>query len=287
MRNMMSHGSSLAPSVFVHIAGQLGTEFLGSYGRLIAEAFTFHETIQISHELCGTYNSGLQIWLERHGDQVKYCLKHVETLPPGGNTVIDHLGLANALATAGIGQGSDWRPTRIELPTDPIDLGVHFPELKEISVRFNQSHTAIWFDQQWLSRPLPLHEISQLRRAGSNERESFLASSPSRRLVGQLKQAIDSTLGHPELGLQMTAAIVGMNSRTIQRQLAEEGLSYSRMLQSAQFHKAQQLLNDNSMPLTEIASRLSYANVPNFIRAFKRWTGVGPSEFRKIHQEEQ
>ena len=270
-----------------HIAGNLGMEFLGSYGRLVAEALTFHETIQISREMCWTYNSGLQIWMERHGDQAKYCLKHAETLPPGGNRVIDHLGLANALAATGIDRGSDWRPTRIELTTDPIDLGVHFPELNETPVRFNQPYTAIWFDHHWLSRPLPLYELSLIPRADDNERASFLTNSPSRIPIGQLEQAIESALGHPEIGLQMTAAIVGMSPRTIQRHLAEKGQSFSRLFQSVRFRMAQQLLHDNSMPLTEIASRLSYADLSNFIRAFKRWTGVGPNEFRELHHEDR
>ena len=270
-----------------HIAGPLGMEFLGAYGRIVAEALTFHETIQISSEMCWTYNSGLRIWLERHGDQVKYCLKHTETLPPGGNTVIDHMGLANALAAGGIDLGSSWRPSRIELPTDPIDLGIHFPELHDIPVRFNQPYTAIWFDSKWLSRPLPLYELSVISRPDDNERAFFLTASPSRIPVGQLGQAIESALGHPEIGLQMTAAIVGMSSRTIQRHLAEEGQSFSRVLQSVRFRMAQQFLCETSMRLTEIASRLSYADLSNFIRAFKRWTGVGPNEFRKLHKEDR
>ena len=85
----------------------------------------------------------------------------------------------------------------------------------------------------------------------------------------------------------MTAAIIGMSPRTLQRQLAEEERSFSRLLQSVRFRVAQRLLRDSSMPLTEIASRLSYADLPNFIRAFKRWTGVGPNEFRKLHYDDE
>jgi AraC-like DNA-binding protein len=37
------------------------------------------------------------------------------------------------------------------------------------------------------------------------------------------------------------------------------------------------------MPLKEIAKWLGYTELANFIRAFKRWTGVGPNEFRRLH----
>jgi len=41
------------------------------------------------------------------------------------------------------------------------------------------------------------------------------------------------------------------------------------------------------MLLTEIAGRLGYSDLPNFIRAFKRWTGVGPNEFRRLHYDDK
>jgi len=37
------------------------------------------------------------------------------------------------------------------------------------------------------------------------------------------------------------------------------------------------------MPLTEIAKRLGYTDPANFVRAFKRWTGICPSAFRQLH----
>ena len=40
------------------------------------------------------------------------------------------------------------------------------------------------------------------------------------------------------------------------------------------------------MPLKEIAKRLGYTDLANFIRAFKRWTGVGPTDFRQLHYGE-
>ena len=63
------------------IAGNLGIESLGVYGRLIAKSLTLHDSIEISIELIPSYNSGQQVWMERHGDQVRYCQRRVENLP--------------------------------------------------------------------------------------------------------------------------------------------------------------------------------------------------------------
>ena len=267
------------------IAGQLGIESLGSFGRLITKAFTFHESIQISREFISTYNSGLQIWIELHSDQVKYCQKLVGYLPQNRTREIVHLGLANALAVTREACGTDWRPTRLELATDPIDVGAYVPEFGNIPVSFNQPHTSLWFEQTWLSKPLPAFDSSSCLLTDANERASFVATGPATDPIGQLEQVIDSTLGYPEMDLQLVAAIVGTSPRTLQRHLSQHGASFSHSLQAVRFRTAQRLLRDPKMPLKEIAKRLGYTDLANFIRAFKRWTGVGPNEFRRLHYE--
>ena len=268
------------------IAGQHGIESLGSFGRLISEAFTFHESIQISREWISNYNSGQQIWLERHGDQVRYCQKVVGHLPQDRIREIVHLGLAVALAIMGAARGAGWRPTRIELPTDPIDVGAYIPEFNDISVSFNQPHTSVWFDYTWLSKPLPALDSSIYPPAAEHEQASFVTTGPAADPIGQLEQVIESTLGHPEMNLQLIAAIVGTSPRTLQRHLAQHDASFSRLLQVVRFRNAQRLLQDPEMPLTEIANGLAYSDLANFMRAFKRWTGIGPSEFRRLHYED-
>jgi AraC-like DNA-binding protein len=90
-------------------------------------------------------------------------------------------------------------------------------------------------------------------------------------------------LNQPGVNLQLTAAITGMSARTLQRRLAVHNTSFSHLLQAVRFRNAQRFLQDRKMPLKEIAKRLGYTDLANFIRAFKRWTGVGPNEFRQLH----
>jgi AraC-like DNA-binding protein len=267
------------------IAGQLGIESLGLYGRLIAQSLTIHESIQTSLALISSYNSGLRIWIERHDDQVRYCQKYVESLPQDRITEVVHLGLADAMANARYGCGGDWQPNRIELASDPIDLTAHFSGLADVPVSFNQPHTSVWADQAVLSAPLRAFDASECPPADEKDLASLLESAPATDPVAQLEQAIESVLGRPDMSLRLTAAIIGTSARTLQRRLAERGSSFSRLLQGIRFRNAQRLLQDPQMPLTEIARRLGYTDSANLIRAFKRWTGVGPSEFRRLQSE--
>ena len=216
---------------------------------------------------------------------MKYCQKYDQTLRPDTTTEISHLGLTNALAATGITRGYDWRPTRIELATSPIDLGVYYPELAEIPISFHHPQTSIWFDEVWLSKPLPAFASSLCPTANDHERASLLATAPADEPVKQLEQVIESSLEHPNTGLQITAAMIGTSPRSLQRHLGEHDLSFSRLLQAVRFQTAQRLLRDRGMPLAEVARRLGYSELANFTRAFKRWTGVAPNRFRQLHDE--
>ena len=142
------------------VCGQQGTELLGTYGRLLSQSLTIHDLIETTLEFMSSYNSGLQIWVEHHQDQVRFCQKFVDSLPSDLTTEAVHLGLATAMACTKFACSADWRPERIELSTDPIDLTAYFPGFTDMPVAFNQPHTSIWLDRKMLSTPLPRSDSS-------------------------------------------------------------------------------------------------------------------------------
>ena len=84
--------------------------------------------------------------------------------------------------------------------------------------------------------------------------------------------------------LQILADHFHSSPRSIQRKLAAEGTSYKDLLDDVRKNMAIEYLKTTSLPLTEIAVRLGYSEAPNFINAFKRWTGKTPGEFRQSAQ---
>ncbi len=230
-----------------------------------------------------SFNSGLRIWVERHEDQVRYCQKYVEHLPHYHITEIVHLGIANAIASARYGQGTLWKPNRIEIASGPVDLAAHFSGMADLPIAFNQPFTSIWVDRKLLSKPLPELEIALSDVKDGEAKSALLESAPAKSLPGQLEQAVESALVHPDLCLPDMAAIVGIPSRTLQRHLAQRFTSFSRIVQSVRFRTANRLLKDSELPVSEIASKLGYSNPENFTRAFRRWTGFSASDFRDIH----
>lgn len=73
---------------------------------------------------------------------------------------------------------------------------------------------------------------------------------------------------------------LGMSSRTLQRRLGELGVKYYDVVEQARCAKATDLLSGTDHKVDEVALQLGYSDPANFRRAFRRWVGVSPSEYR-------
>jgi AraC-like DNA-binding protein len=76
------------------------------------------------------------------------------------------------------------------------------------------------------------------------------------------------------------AATMETSVRTLQRRLHAEGLTYSQVVQQAHRAAAQRMLTDSLVAIGEIARNLGYSDPAHFTRAFQRWTGSTPRDFR-------
>ena len=75
-----------------------------------------------------------------------------------------------------------------------------------------------------------------------------------------------------------------LRPRTLQRRFREVQEDYSSVLAQVRFEATLRLLDDPRISLTDIAYELGYSDSTNFTRAFRQWTGVSPSHFRKLRR---
>jgi AraC-like DNA-binding protein len=77
------------------------------------------------------------------------------------------------------------------------------------------------------------------------------------------------------------ARAMHMSARTLQRRLEQEQTRFSEVLDGARLAVARRLLANPSVTLTDVAFRLGFADLATFSRAFKRWTGQPPGQWRR------
>ena len=87
--------------------------------------------------------------------------------------------------------------------------------------------------------------------------------------------------GYPTL--TEMAATLGLSARSFSRILQTESSSYQALLDKARQACANRLLASSSLSIDEIAAELGYTDASNFIRAFRRWAGCSPHQYRLAH----
>ena len=104
----------------------------------------------------------------------------------------------------------------------------------------------------------------------------------TRELGGIVLQIVTRLLpdGYPDV--QSVAQVVRVSARTLQRRLSEEGLTFAGVVARARFAVAQRMLDDPARKVVDVALDLGYSDHAHFTRAFVRWTGVAPREFRRL-----
>lgn len=122
------------------------------------------------------------------------------------------------------------------------------------------------------------------RLAASLERmsdEVLSRRGPLRSLPERVRALIHTELPDGNPSAERIAALLGISIRTLSRRLDELGSSHKALYDEVRAGLAQRYLLDERRPIGEVASLLGFSEVSAFHRAFKRWHGLSPTEYRR------
>jgi AraC-like DNA-binding protein len=174
--------------------------------------------------------------------------------------------------------GKDWRPTEVRFaharPLDPAP----FRRVFDSALCFDAGETALIFAGDWLDKPVA--GADRLLQRMMSHRVGYLESRSGEGLAEQLRRMLPGLVEAGTTSLASMAQHVGLGARTLNRRLAAEGKSFVQLRDEARYAIACQLLENTHLPVIEIADRLGYANASAFTRAFTRWSGKAPAQWR-------
>ena len=104
---------------------------------------------------------------------------------------------------------------------------------------------------------------------------------PPREVVSKIVERLPD--GPPSQ--QQIAEALHVSNRTLQRKLKDEGTSFMDLLQDTRMQLARRYLRQPSRSVVETAYLLGFSEPSTFSRAFKRWTGVAPAEYRSGEEQ--
>lgn len=100
----------------------------------------------------------------------------------------------------------------------------------------------------------------------------------------RVEEAIAQALPHGQANVNVIASRLGMSRRTLARALADEGTTFSALLDELRSLLAKRYLSERELPISQIAWLLGYREASSFTNAFVRWTGLTPRQFREAHR---
>lgn len=202
--------------------------------------------------------------------------------PSGGTKERQFVEWFMALIVAGLRRmiGAEWSPSEVSFQhSRPDDISTYTRCLGP-EVIFDRPATAVVIDPRHLN-DRPRDADDRLYPILKAQAEAVLGSgSATDDLVKSLRAFVVRSLvkGYP--AIEDAAREVGVSVRTLQRRLSALGTDYSRLVDDIRRDLAQQYLADESRSFKEIAHLLGYSQPSAFNRAWRRWTGSTPQEFR-------
>jgi AraC-like DNA-binding protein len=215
--------------------------------------------------------------LKQQGDCFWLALHQSTPIKPDRRSVIELYNLEMMLKIVRNALGDDWKPRVVHLQCSSLPSGLHAREISSGNIRFSSTMTAIAIPTAGMSKTMSgYHLASDLRVIGNaaNTEQFDFATSLRLLLVGYLDEA---------LTMDQCAELVGMSGRTLQRRLAENETTFNELLDQARFDVAKQLLQNDSISVSDVCYEIGYSNPGNFTRAFRRWAGVSPRQHRQLH----
>lgn len=104
-------------------------------------------------------------------------------------------------------------------------------------------------------------------------------------ISGKVVDVLQKRIGQSSLSIDNIAGELNLSKRTLQRRLQQQGISFAELRDKVRFHYSIDLLVKQQISIDRISSTLDFSDRTSFTNAFKRWTGLSPSTFRKVFRD--
>ena len=183
------------------------------------------------------------------------------------------------LSIARRGTGHSLKPRRVEFRR-PESHRALYEEHFECPVVFDAPQNLLVFDKADLDEPFLTYNADLLAMVAPQLEAELTERLAHKTIAEQVKGVLKRLIAGQRPGLQDVARQLHLSTRTLQRRLTEEGVTFQQLMQEARRELAQHYLLNSSLELNETAYLLGYEDANSFFRAFHSWEGTSPGEWR-------
>ena len=190
------------------------------------------------------------------------------------------LGMAVFLRMCQITVGQKLLPSHVVLQRPEPPCSAEFTRMFGDSIEYGAADNRLCFESELLNQPL-MTANPELARINDQTVVDYLARFDHASIAMKVRSKIIEQLPDGIPKQENIAETLHVSSRSLQRRLKEEATSFKGLLEDTRQALAQQYLRENHRSIGEITYLLGFSEPSNFTRAFKRWTGKTPAEYRE------
>lgn len=262
----------------LHLGEAMKPRLLDVVGYLLLASSDLREALQSFLRFQHILSGGLVAQMREEGEQVRLILDIHYQGCPALRQQMECLMLL-FIKLVGVITDDEFRVTAIEFRhPQPRRIGEH-RRLFGLTPRFACEHDALLFPRALLNRPsrtanpglhalLVGHAEEELQRLLEND------------LLNRLRYLLGVRLGSADCSLRACAEALGQSAGALQRSLAGEGRSFRALREEVRRQRAVELLAEG-VAIREVAKACGFAELSPFYRAFRRWFGGPPEQYRR------
>ena len=253
---------------------------IGDYKYL--DYLTIHAaTVGASIESICRYTALINTWInweiQKRNDRIAMCMSS------GAGMISPHAyEFVFSFITKRIRQitTEDWAPELVCFPfPPPADSQAHNDYFKS-TVQYEAPVGKLEISRESWNKPLPSSDQQLMSVLDEHARNLLAQRSMPDDFVAQVRKVIVRELHGGDARRDNVAEKLNMSPRTLQRRLDKHGVAYTDLMDEVRAELAKTKLQASDLSLPEISFLLGFSEQSSFNRAFKRWTGITPREYR-------
>jgi AraC-like DNA-binding protein len=270
--------ATATPDFGRRLAGLQGIEILGPVGVAARTSPTVADALKIFNTYLAAYSPAVGVRVTPLDDPQRsfivfdFLLEHA---PPSPQSM--ELSLGVSLRVLRFLLGSDWSPLSIHFPHDRLTPLADYIAYFGCTPHFAERTAGFTIRTADLRRPLRRDDVAH--RALVEYLNTITGSETG---LGQsVRIIVRQLLPTGAATMEVIAAQFNMHPKTLQRRLADEGITFAALVDKVRKEAAERYLQSTQISLSHLTRELGYAEQSVLTRSCRQWFGCGPAAYRK------
>lgn len=269
------------PGFGLKAGSQVGLASFNVVGFLLQSAATLRQAIAAAQKYQSLISDGGRLQLLQVGDETCWLVYHPQQGDLAYSPQQIEAVLAAVLTASRWATGQALRPNLTRLSHDAQGPLQGYQQVFGRRIEFNCAFSGLLLDEALLDRPIPQASPQLARLHESVAASQLKALTSDQRLDNLVRSWIVQHLGPQAPKRAEAAKALGLTPRTLTRRLQSLQTHYAALLDQTRRDRAMAQVGQTELSFGDIASQMGFTDVSTFYRAFARWSGMTPGQWRR------